>query len=197
MPSAPNVPHAPGPDARRRRPGSVPAVFVALCALFTVACSPTFNWRDAPVGHDGLVALLPCKPDRAAREMPLGADGAVVRVDMAGCEAGGATFAVAHAVADDADQAAAWLGAWQRAVRAQLSTAGATESAVQLANAAGTPAPLRIDTAAASGEPGAGMHVLWFAQLRGGKVSLYQATVLGRPTAGDAVATFFDGLRLP
>jgi hypothetical protein len=28
-------------------------------------------------------------------------------------------------------------------------------------------------------------------------VAIYQATVLGRPTADDAASTFFDGLRLP
>ena len=42
------------------------------------------------------------------------------------------------------------------------------------------------------------VQVLWFAQSqKDGRVSLYQATVLGRPTAPDAAATFFDGLRLP
>jgi hypothetical protein len=173
-------------------------VAALVLGISSVSCSPTFNWRDAPVGDDGLVALLPCKPDRATREMPLGAGGAAVKVDMAGCEAGGATFAVAYAVANDADQAVTWLDAWQHAVRAQPSTAGATETAVQVVRAAGTPSPLRIDTTAtAPGERGAGTHVLWFAQLRGGKVSLYQATVLGQPSSDDAVTTFFDGLRLP
>ncbi|MES2531373.1 MAG: hypothetical protein V4636_10085 [Pseudomonadota bacterium] len=174
------------------------AVVALSLGMLAAACSPTFNWRDAPVGDEGLMALLPCKPDRATREMPLGAGGAAVKVDMAGCEAGGATFAVAHAVANDTDQATAWLDAWQRATRTQLSTDGVTETAVQVLNAVGNPAPRRIDTAAhARGERGAGTHVLWFAQLRGGKVSLYQATVLGQPSADDAVATFFEGLRLP
>ncbi len=169
-----------------------------LGAILVVACSPTFNWRDAPVGDDGLIALLPCKPDRATREMPLGAGGAAVKVDMAGCEAGDATFAVAHAVARDADQAAAWLSAWQGALRTQVTAAGATETAVQVVRAAGTPPPLRIDVPVTGpSERGQATHVLWFAQRRGERVSLYQATVLGQPASGDAVTTFFDGLRLP
>ncbi|MFZ3118274.1 MAG: hypothetical protein WA159_08145, partial [Variovorax sp.] len=47
------------------------AAFVVAVALS--ACSPTFNWREVPVGDAGLVAMLPCKPDRATRAMPLGA----------------------------------------------------------------------------------------------------------------------------
>jgi hypothetical protein len=65
--------------------------FVVVCVL--PACTPAFNWRE--VSFEGLpvLALLPCKPDRATRSVPL-ADGPQQMV-MAGCEAGGATFTVA------------------------------------------------------------------------------------------------------
>ena len=43
------------------------------------ACTPTFNWRETPVGDDGMIALLPCKPDRATRALPLGAASGVDR----------------------------------------------------------------------------------------------------------------------
>lgn len=179
---------------------SLVAAGLALAAILGTACSPTFNWRDAPVGDAGLIALLPCKPDRARRDLPLGGAGtAPVAVDMAGCEAGGATFAVAHAAARDASEAAEWLDAWQRAARAQWPAGRMTEAAAQVARAATVPAALRIDTPppAAGAPTDESRHVLWFAQARGGKVSLYQATVLGQPEAEDVVATFFDGLRLP
>src|SRR5689334_7855840 len=78
-------------------PRSWPLLPAAAAVFALAACSPTFNWREVPIADAGLVALLPCKPDRAERALPLGAES--VRVDMAGCEAGGATFAVAHASA--------------------------------------------------------------------------------------------------
>jgi len=169
---------------------------IAFCAL--AACSPTFNWRDTPVGPDGLVALLPCKPDRATRELPMGADR--VAVDMAGCEAGGATFAVAHVQAADSAQAEAWLRAWRAAFRTQLGDAvEVRESAAQVPRASLSPAAVRVDAGPAAGGNGLadGTHVMWFAQSRGGKMALYQATVIGEPSSAEALATFFEGLHLP
>ncbi|MDP9901345.1 hypothetical protein [Variovorax ginsengisoli] len=186
----------------RCRAGASQGALVILFASFALlACSPTFNWRETPLGADGLVALLPCKPDRATRELPMGAD--PVRVEMVGCEAGGATFAVAHAQAADAAQAEAWLRAWRAAWRAQLDGAVIVgESAAHVPRAALSPSAVRLDapppgTAGGRVDAGTGAHVLWFAQARGGKMALYQATVIGEPSASDALATFFDGLRLP
>ncbi|VWX59918.1 conserved hypothetical protein [Burkholderiales bacterium 8X] len=168
---------------------------VAALSLL-LGCSPTFNWREVPVGPAGAVALLPCKAERASRNLPLGAES--VAIDMAGCEAGGATFAVARAHAVDAQQAAAWLEAWRSATRAQLAGRRLTESAAQLARAASKPAPARLDTAAAGTEADAAQaHMVWFAHPVGTSVDLYQATVIGRPTSPEAVGTFFEGLRLP
>ncbi len=169
------------------RAGLTAALFAAAVST---ACSPTFNWREVPVGDAGLVAMLPCKPDRATRAMPLG--NASVAVEVVGCEAGGATFAVAHARAADAAQAEVWLIAWRAATRAQLADAQPADTPATLPRAALRPAPVRLD---ARGQAQA--HLLWFAQTRAGGVSLYQATVLGRPSAADAVSTFDEGLRLP
>lgn len=161
-----------------------------LAALLASGCTPTFNWRDVPVGDAGLIAMLPCKPDRVTRPVPLGAQ--AVEVEVVGCEAGGATFAVAHARAADTAQAEAWLAAWHVATRAQLADATVAETAAVVPRAALQPTPLRLD---ASGRATA--HLLWFAQGRAGGVSLYQATVLGRPSSADALVTFDEGLRLP
>lgn len=162
------------------------------------ACSPVFNWREVPIADDGLVALLPCKPDHATRNLPLGGGSASVAVDMTGCEAGGATFAVAHASAEDAAQADAWMRAWRAATRSQLAGAAIVETPATLPRAAGSPAPVRFDLPQQQGAGGpAPAHVLWFAQQRAGKVALYQATVLGRPESAEAPGVFFEGLRLP
>lgn len=161
-------------------------------AASMAACSPTFNWREVPAGDDGLIAMLPCKPDRANRSLPLGL--ASVAVDMTGCEAGGATFAIAHASASGPDQAAAWLAAWRTATKAQLGEAKATESPATVQRATTVPAPLRLEAQ----QGNAPLQILWFAQSqKDGRVSLYQATVLGRPSAPDAAGTFYEGIRLP
>ncbi len=172
------------------------APFVLLAAALG-ACSPVFNWREVPIADDGLVALLPCKPDRATRNLPLGSGSASIAVDMTGCEAGGATFAVAHATAEDAVQADSWMRAWRSATRNQLTGATIAEAPATLPRAATSPAPVRLEVRQqGTGDP-APAQMLWFAQQRGGKTALYQATVLGRPASADAPTVFFEGLRLP
>jgi len=170
---------------------------LATAAAGFAACSPTFNWREVPIGDAGVIALLPCKPERATRDLPLGTGS--IQVDMAGCKAGGATFAVAHARAESAEQAERWLRAWHVATRSQLADVSVVESPAVLARAATSPAPARLDTQGADTAAGAGgAHVLWLAHQRpDGGASIYQATVSGSPSSTDAVATFFEGFRIP
>ncbi|MET3497250.1 hypothetical protein [Variovorax boronicumulans] len=166
-------------------------VLLTAAAALLAACSPTFNWREVPIAGAGLMAMLPCKADHATRAMPLGAES--VQVGMSGCEAGGATFAVAHASANSPVQADAWLQAWRAATRSQLGPQ-ATEAPATLQRASVSPAPLRLDAP----QGAAPVQVLWFAQSqKDGTVALYQATVLGAPSSPEAAKTFFDGLRLP
>jgi hypothetical protein len=162
-------------------------------ALLLAGCSPVFNWREVPIGGAAeLVALLPCKPDRAQRDLPLGNQSVPVR--MAGCEAGGATFAVAQASASDAAQAQNWLAAWRTQSHAQWVGASLSEGPGSVPRASAAPAPLRLEAT----RGGAQVRLLWFAHAqRNGEVALYQATVLGTPSAPDAAQTFFEGLRLP
>ncbi|MDB5732606.1 MAG: hypothetical protein JWQ03_2501 [Variovorax sp.] len=175
-----------------------PAALVA--GLLAAGCNPTFNWREAPLGGDGLVVLLPCKPDRATRDVTLADER--VALEMAGCEAGDATFTVARTVARDAPQATARLHAWQAALAANLRDAAPQESPATVAGAVAAPAPVRIVASGtdAQGRP-AQSQSLWFAgPVRGGPpgaLALYQASVLGQPREPEAVATFFAGLRLP
>jgi len=178
--------------------GAWPRARPALLALALAGCSPVFNWREVPIADDGLVVLLPCKPDRATRTLPFGA-GEAVAIDMAGCVAGGATFAVAHLTADGPQQAQARLVAWRDATRAQWQDARAEESPGGPPRAAPVPAPVQLamEGAQVDGRP-AQARFWWFAQTRrDGSVALYQATVLDRPNSPEAARTFFEGLRLP
>ncbi len=169
---------------------------LAPLVAWLLACSPTFNWREVPIGDDGLVAMLPCKADRATRALSFGGDS--VTVDMAGCDAGGATFAVAHASAGSTSQAEAWMRAWRASTGAQLAGRKWVDSLSPLPRAAASPAPERLDAQdeAAAGS-GSQVHIFWFAQERAGKVALYQATIVGKNPSPEAITTFFEGLRLP
>lgn len=85
---------------------------LALCALSALsACSPTLNWRDVRPDGTRLSLLLPCKPDKVQKTVPLGGQPTVLR--LLGCDADGATFAVAVADLGDASTAAAVLLQWQ------------------------------------------------------------------------------------
>ena len=143
------------------------------------ACTPTFNWREVPLGNEGFVALLPCKAERAQRSLPLGAD--QVPVDVAGCETGGAIFAIARAQASDGVQAAAWLSAWQSASRQRLAgrrlvedSSGPPRAAPQPGLPACTrPTIRRASSSASEGPPQA--HMQWFALgLAGGGMAIFR-----------------------
>ncbi len=57
-----------------------------------MACTPALNWRETTLGR--MTALLPCKPDTATRQVDMGRER--VAMAMAGCEAGGAIYAISH-----------------------------------------------------------------------------------------------------
>ena len=89
-----------------------------------MAPGSTFNWREVRLDDTPVVALLPCKPDRATRSVPLGSTPVSMR--MMGCEAGGVQFAVAAVRLADpgqAAQASELLAQWRAATLANFSIA--------------------------------------------------------------------------
>lgn len=176
------------------RPGAGLIVAVAGAGLMA-ACSPLFNWREIPVDAQ-LKALLPCKPDRAERELPMDPEGAQATIGMAGCEAGGATFAVAHWPGVPAQEAPARLQMWQAATRLQWAQASIESAPATMAHAAVVPPAQHWQLSRAGQATPAHAQMRWFTRADGkGGVTVYQATVLGQPSAADAASTFFDGLQ--
>jgi hypothetical protein len=92
-------------------PIAIKLIVIGCLGIVLAACTPTFNWRDVSFEQAPATALLPCKPDRGSR--PLELAGQKIMMHMAGCEAGGAMFAVALVELPDAKQSAAVLGALQ------------------------------------------------------------------------------------
>jgi hypothetical protein len=91
------------------------AIEVALASVLA-ACSPQLNWREVQLGR--LSTLLPCKPDKASRPVNLG--GQDVVMDMEGCQAGPALYAISRVQANDATSAAALMAALREATLANL-----------------------------------------------------------------------------
>lgn len=168
-----------------------------LCALAGVltACSPTFNWRELRTDGTPLLALMPCKPERAERSVPLG--GAPTRLHMQSCDTGGLTFAVAWAELSDAARApealAQWRGAALAAIRVDpaLALNPANQWAARVSGA--TTAQGLMAQGSGHDQRAVHMRAVYFA--RGNQI--YQAAVYGAQLPDAEAATFFEGLRLP
>jgi hypothetical protein len=185
--------------------------FFATMALMLAAlvllpgCTPGLNWRDVRLGNTRLALLLPCKPDKAEKTVPLGGQPTVLT--MVGCNAGGATFAVAVADLGDASKAAAVLGQWQSLTLANMKAppvgASAGESGasyqpqtqtsvIKLAGAGGQPTAVLVKAfgTRADGRPVMG-QAAYFAQ--GSQV--FQAVVYADRIAPELSDTYFSSLK--
>lgn len=164
---------------------------VTALTLGVVACSPTFNWREARLEETPLAALLPCKPDRASRDVNLG--GAQVQMRMMGCVAGGVTFAVAVVQASDADQAGVLMAQWRAATLANFAVGQVRDTPFvpKGARAMAQSVQLAGSGQQADGSPVA-LHAAWFAQ--GARV--YQALAYAHTVGADVAETFFTGIAL-
>lgn len=180
---------------------------LALCLLALAwlnACSPTLNWREVRPEGTALRLLLPCKPDKAEKAVPLG--GQNTRLRMQGCQADGATFAIAVArlekpvekpVEKPAADPALILAQWQSLALSNMGAPPVPASAVPLKiqglqnPSAGLVAPLRIRTTGkrADGTTVVG-EMVFFAD--GGEV--FQAVVYGSVISSEMGDTFFGSL---
>ncbi len=118
---------------------------VALTALlFAFGCSPKLNWRDVQAGSSGLTLLLPCKPDQGDKIVPLG--GKPTKMTMLGCDAAGATFAVAVADLGDAANVPDVLTQWQGITLTNMKAVPANTQSrpLRVPGAAFGPAPVLV-----------------------------------------------------
>ncbi len=181
----------------------MPSVATALLAVGAAVaalsgCSPAFNWREQRLPPTPLRALLPCKPDEATRTVPLG--DAPVAMRMVGCEAGGATFAIAYVAAEPA-RIGALLGRWQDATLANFGQAPGPDAPAGRAfvpeGALALPQSVRIAAAGRSADGGpVAVQAAWFAGGDAGATYVFQALVYAPEPVTEAVDTFFSSLRL-
>jgi hypothetical protein len=164
-----------------------PALSATLLTL--AACSPTFNWREVRAEAMPLKAMLPCKPDKGARTVPM-AD-RQVQLQVLGCEAGGATFALLSGDVVDPLRSGEVLAQWRQATLANLRSSGAQDRPFLPAGAMALPQSLRVT---AVGQRADGSKVesqaVYFA--RGSQV--VQAVIYADQVPAEAADTFFAGL---
>lgn len=164
------------------------------------ACSPVFNWREVRLDAAPVMALLPCKPDQASRQMNL--PGGTTPLYMAGCKAGGATFAISAMDAGDASKAAEVALQWQAATNLSQQVAKAVSTPYRVPGATAAVLVVSQPSQMGSAAPKPLSHALYFYQGR----FVYQAQVLGEPESGgdgpgalstQVLETFLGGVRLP
>ena len=118
---------------------------VALTSLLLASgCSPKLNWRDVAPGNSGLTLLLPCKPDQGEKIVPLG--GRPTKMTMMGCDAGGATFAVAVADLGDTPNVPVVLSQWKTLTLTNMKATQTTTQSrpLRVPGASSEPAPVLV-----------------------------------------------------
>lgn len=170
----------------------------ALLAGLLAACSPTLNWRELPLPPSAATALLPCKPDHATRSVPLG--GVPTELTVAGCEAGGAVFALMTATVPAGRTPDAVLAGWQQATLANLQAQG-TPQRSPFVPPHGLPLPhaqrLVAQGRHSDGRPVAAEAVWTAHAAAGGGTELLHAVVYAPSARPEVASTFFAGIRWP
>lgn len=155
-------------------------------------CSPALDWREFEPEGSGLVVTFPCRPDRHARNVTVA--GVVTRMDMLVCAAGDATYALSFIdVADPAGVAAA-LTHLRALATTNLGAAAAVPDEARVRGMTPNPMAARLALAGLRSDGTAvQQHAVFFAK----GLRVYQASVVGAEPPGEAVDTFFAGLKLP
>lgn len=102
--------------------------------------------------------MLPCKPDHGERTVQL--DTLEVRLQMSGCEAGGALYAISHVRVQGDDQATAVQAAWRSAALANMQASAVQSHPIKL----GKPTAARAVPSGAQSLPGGSALELLSAQ---------------------------------
>ena len=170
------------------------AALSCLAAIVSLAaCSPAYNWREVRPDNTRLSLLLPCKPDKAQKVVPLG--GRATTLSMLGCDAAGATFAVAVADVGDAGTAALVLEQWQSLTLANMKAVPATREVLPL-KILGLPAGASVSRVAARGQRIDGSAVAGQAAYFAQGSQVFQVVMYAPKITPEAADTYFSSLKL-
>jgi hypothetical protein len=165
-------------------------VALCLCAA-AVACSPSLNWREVTPDGSGAMATFPCRPDQQSRRVTL--SGQSKSMTQVACSVEHSRFALSYVDADDPAQRSAIAEQLRVAAVDNVHGSDIRSVAVQIPGTDRAPQVQRLSMLGRWPDGTAlQQHVAIFAQ----GLRIYQATVIGNQPPGDAVETFFSGLRL-
>jgi len=180
-------------QTRARRPGVRGAAAGLGVAFAALACSPTYDWREARPEGSGVALMFPCRPAKTERTTRIGT--AAVPVQLHSCSAGDAVFGLA--AIDTADPVA--VTPMLAALRAQTATnlAGTATEESAFSPPGATPNPRSARLAIVGSRPD-GRRVVAQAAFFVKGLRLYEATVLNVDASGgrEAADTFFGAIRL-
>ncbi len=167
------------------------ATLLGAVLFVLAACSPTLNWREVRPGSGRVSLLLPCKPDQAEKVVPLG--GQATKLVMLGCDAGGATFAVAVAELSDPAQVPEVLVQWQKLTLANMKAGAEQRTPLKVPGAATEPAPLLLSATGARADGSAVQgRMAYFAK----GAEIVQVVLYAPRISAEAQDTFFSSLRI-
>jgi len=173
----------------RSRLGGLALAASALISLGLAACSPALNWRSVALGE--LALTLPCKPDRAQRTVALGGQRMDMEMEMLGCEADGALFAVSRVAVPSGGDADRLQAQWQAASLLQMKAQGSPVLAPLSTSAQAL--PLRGLTASGLGGDGTAVQarLAWVAA----GTDLYHFAVYAARITPEMAEPFFEGVK--
>lgn len=166
-------------------------LLLAGSTLVLAGCSPPYNWREIRWDSAELKVQLPCKADKGSRRMTLA--GQEADMEMMGCEAGAALFAIAHVRLDDTNKIALAQAQWQTAMLGNMQAQGEQSVPFLPKGASAQPQPVRL-SARGRRQDGSAVAAqgVWFA--RG--PHLYHAVIYADTISLDVADTFFSGIEL-
>ncbi len=136
-------------------------------------------------------ALMPCKPDRAVR--PLSLAGAAVQYQMRACEAGGATWALAHADVADATRVGPALAYLKTAAGSKLGAAQVESTALQVPGMTPNAESARLSI---NGQRPDRSPVRQVVAVFSHGTSVFEAAVIGARLPAEAVESFLESVRI-
>lgn len=174
-----------------------PAVLAIALAL--VACTPALNWRELRDFGSSAALVLPCKPERTTRNVPLG--GSPTELDVVGCAAGGATFAVMVAQLPAGQWPDEVLAGWQQATLANMQATPDSVRRSAFRPHGGLPLA-QAQRVAAQGQHPDGrpvqLRAVWSAHsAAGGGTELLHAVLYAEQPQDDVADAFFGAIRWP
>jgi len=156
------------------------------------ACTPALNWREVLLNDDHALAMFPCKPNTHQRHIRLAT--AEVQWQLLECTTDGLTWAVGYADLAEPARVTPALVALRHATALNIGATSQRDLALPVQGE--TPNDASAAALLEGGRLPNGSPVLAQVAVFAKGTTVFQAMVLGERLPGEAVQTFFTGLRL-